>query len=177
MDTLKIWNDFNDQLLNFIRTKVHDKDAANDILQDVFVKIHSKLSTLSSSEKLTSWIYQITRNSIVDYFRKQKQMAPIKEQAIGENINPDEEMNIEKCLKPFLNQLSPQYKDALLKTDLGNLSQKEYAHELNISYSGAKSRVQRGREQLKKLITECCNVVADKYGNIVEYHCQRNCGC
>jgi RNA polymerase sigma-70 factor (ECF subfamily) len=70
--TETIWKAFHQELFNFINKRVKDKDISKDILQDVFIKIHLKLKTLSDKDKLASWVYQITRNSILDYFRKQK---------------------------------------------------------------------------------------------------------
>ncbi len=59
---------------------------------------------------------------------------------------------------------------------MSNLSQKELAKRLNISHSGAKSRVQRGREKLKQLILECCALKSDVYGNLTgEESCQGTC--
>ena len=58
--------------------------------------------------------------------------------------------------------------------DIEGLSMKEVAEELNISVSGAKSRVQRGRKMIKEIILKCCEVNTDKYGNIVDYE-PHNC--
>ena len=65
-----IYLDFDAKLRNFILGKVSDPDLTQDILQDVYLKIHSHIESVQDSEKLESWIYQITRNTIVDYFRR-----------------------------------------------------------------------------------------------------------
>lgn len=176
-NTATIWKEFHKQLFGFINKRVKDEDIANDILQDIFVKIHLKLDTLTDEEKLTSWVYQITRNSILDYFRKQKPQTEIPESLteIKEEKNFNEELN--KCLTPMIEQLSDEAKEAILQTELGDLSQKEYAEKLGISYSGAKSRVQRAKKQLHNLFTECCQIESDKYGNVIEHECKTNCGC
>ena len=67
--TENIWNQFKDELLRFIVSRVNDKDIAQDLLQIVFIKIHSKSDSLSDNDKLTSWLYQITRNTIIDYYQ------------------------------------------------------------------------------------------------------------
>jgi len=175
--TESIWQAFHDELFNFINKRVKDKEVSKDILQDVFVKIHLKLKTLNSQDKLTSWVYQITRNSILDYYRKQKTTSALPTQLI--EIEEEKQLNAEllKCLKPMINQLSDHYKDAIVQTEIGLLSQKEYANKLGISYSGAKSRVQRARQQLHSLFSECCVISSDKYGNIMEHECKKACGC
>ncbi|MDF2447615.1 MAG: sigma-70 family polymerase sigma factor [Bacteroidota bacterium] len=175
--TETIWKAFHQELFNFINKRVNDKDVSKDILQDVFIKIHLKIGTLSDKDKLASWVYQITRNSIMDHFRKQKTKVPLTDQMV--ELEEEKVFNAElvKCLKPMIDQLPGDYKDAILQTEMGSLSQKEYAEKSGISYSGAKSRVQRARQQLHSLFHECCSIESDKYGNITDHECKKDCGC
>lgn len=175
--TETIWKAFHKELFNFINKRVNDKDASKDILQDVFIKIHLKINTLSDKDKLASWAYQITRNSILDHFRKQKTKVPLSDNLV--ELQEEKVFNAElvKCLKPMIDQLPDNYKEAILQTEMGSLSQKEYADKLGISYSGAKSRIQRARRELHSLFNECCSIESDKYGNITEHECKKDCGC
>jgi len=175
--TESIWADFHRELLAFIRRRVADPDTAHDLLQDVFVKIHLKLPTLTHADKLTSWVYQVTRNRILDHQKAQRGTSEL-EGDIGEAqetvpLNPD----FLPCITPFVDQLPATYREALLRTELGSLSQKDYAAELGISYSGAKSRVQRAKQQLHALFTACCRIEADGYGNILAAQPRSACGC
>lgn len=175
--TETIWKAFHKELFNFINKRVNDKEASNDILQDVFIKIHLKINTLNDKDKLASWVYQITRNSILDYFRKQKPKVPLSDSLV--ELEEEKVFNSEliKCLKPMVNQLADNYKEAIMQTEMGNLTQKEFADKLGITYSGAKSRIQRARQQLHDLFQECCSIESDKYGNIIEHECKKDCGC
>ena len=163
-----IWEEFRGELLGYIKARVNDAATAEDLLQDVFVKVHLKATSLNDGTKLTSWVYQITRNTIIDYYRKKKNV-PLPEnfeQSTPEEIDtPPRDFSC--CLKSFIQQLPDKYRDALEKTSLGGQSQKDYAKELNLSYSAAKSRIQRARQKLKDLFVECCAVQTDKYGNIL----------
>ncbi len=67
-----LWKDFEAKLRSFIYSKIPDKAATEDILQEVFIKIHLKIGTLKDDAKLKPWLYQITRNLIVDYYRRNK---------------------------------------------------------------------------------------------------------
>lgn len=166
--TAAIWKEFHEQLLAFIRSRVDNSATAEDILQEVFIKIHQKHATVREEKKLTSWIYQITRNAIIDHYRKQRngqQIAELDETLpdIKEEVPED----LTACLKPFIQQLPEHYRDILEKTTYGNLSQKAYALQNNLSYPAVKSRVQRARQAMQQLFNECCMVEADKYGNIL----------
>ncbi len=174
MGTEYIWDEFRGQLFSFIRARTSNEQIAEDLLQDVFVKIHLKRNGLREQEKLTSWLYQITRNAITDYYRRENTRAfsylPDTEDE-EENFN-DDYLN---CIKPFINFLPDNYKDVLMQTVYGKLSQKEYAQANGLSYSTVKSRVQRGRQKLKELFLACCELKYDRYGNI--YESEKRCAC
>ena len=69
MELATIYTDFRKVLLSFIKSKVNNHQDAEDILQNVFVKVATGVNDLDRKEKLQSWIYTIARNSIVDYYR------------------------------------------------------------------------------------------------------------
>jgi RNA polymerase sigma-70 factor, ECF subfamily len=175
----EIIKEYQGELLAFIRRKVKDYDVSMDILQDVLVKIHFAYERLEKKESLKSWMYKITSNAIMDHFRKKKNMV----EPLTENLKQEEkyvedaEENMAACVKPFVNQLPKPYKEALLQTDLGGKSQKEYAASNGLSYSGVKSTVQRARLKLRNLFDACCEVKADKYGQVMEYQPRKGCSC
>lgn len=175
----KIWNDFSDELRNFIQKKVRDESLADDILQDVFIKIINNKDKVSDSKNTRQYIYGMTRNAIVDHFRKTSYKSNID--AVAEPFSEDETTTLNKtiadcCIKPFIKQLPDKYQEALLSTEFDGLSQKDLAEKMNISYSGAKSRVQRGKEKLKELILKCCALLSDSYGNVSGV-ARKNCNC
>lgn len=177
MTTEAIWNEFGSGLFGFIKGRVNNHENAEDIFQDVFIKIHQKTGQLKEEDKLSSWVYQITRNAIIDFYRKNK--LPVSD-ALVEDIDPEDEENLNpqfmNCMRPLVNELSPKYRDALNKTVFGAMSQKDYAKELGLSYTAAKSRVQRAKKKLKELFTDCCNIVTDSYGNIISSRL-KECTC
>jgi RNA polymerase sigma-70 factor (ECF subfamily) len=165
-----IWNNCRQLLNQFIRKRVNDQFAVDDILQDVFVKIHSNIGTLTHKEKINSWIYQITRNTIIDYYRKKKQKTELKESSLvfEENLENESYIKLEKSLMRMIKQLPPKYCEALLLTDYEGLTQKELSEKLDISLPGAKSRVQRARKLLKEMYMKCCHIEFDRNGTIVD---------
>ena len=71
-DTQLIWREFGDDLRLFILRRVNSPEDADDLLQETFIKIHRKLDTLEDRERLNAWVYQIARNTITDYYRRQR---------------------------------------------------------------------------------------------------------
>jgi len=174
-----LWKELSSNLKTFILKKVGNEHDAEDILQDVFLKIFTNLDQLKDNNRIYAWIYQITRNSIFDYYRKKKIETDIS--ALPEKVitsNDEEEMinELVLCLKNMIESLPDKYKQAIMLTELGGLTQKELAQKLGISISGAKSRVQRGRMMLKEKFFECCKFQFDRFGNVIEYqHKENNC--
>ena len=163
-----IWNEVASQLRSFIRSRVRDHAAAEDILQEVFIKIHQKLPTVRASERLEAWVWRITRNAIADYFRKLRPSEQLPQDLAPNSEDPNDAPDLRPCIRRFLNELEPNYRDALLLTEWQGLTQDQMGKRLGLSSSGAKSRVQRARGQLKKLLLDCCVFELDRRGNILE---------
>jgi RNA polymerase sigma-70 factor, ECF subfamily len=169
-DITNIWTDFHKELKAFIQNKTRNSADTDDILQDVFIKIIRNSDKVNQSENLRHYLFGIVRNTIYDHFKKQKTVVDTAN--IVDVFTYEEAQNLnttvaECCIKPFIAKLPNHYREALLITEFQDISQKELAEKLGISYSGAKSRVQRGKEKLKELLLECCPYKSDVYGNII----------
>lgn len=176
-----VWNKFSKELLNFIKGKVNDKYEAEDILQEVFIKIYRNIEQLDNQAKLKSWLYKVTNNSIIDYHRKRKDSALGIEEVDSERGNEEKNVNMNEemmtCLKSFLYELPNKYKEALEMYEFKEMKHREISEKLNITLSGSKTRIQRAREKLKEALTECCEMEFDVYGNILEYKQKENFQC
>lgn len=171
-DIQTLYTDFSIKLRSYILHKVNDKDLAEDILHDTFIKIDTCCKQGRNCDSPKSYLFQVANNTIADHYRKSKKTVtiPQDETNVDENFNED----LLHCLAPFLEQLPDKYKEALILADIEQKPQQEVADLLNISLSGAKSRIQRAREKLKELFFKTCHIQTDKYGNIIS--CQyKNC--
>ncbi|WP_186429675.1 RNA polymerase sigma factor SigZ [Clostridium sp. BSD9I1] len=167
-----IWNDFRAELLYFIKTKVKDEYAAEDILQEVFIKVYKSIEQLEDPTKLKSWLYTTTNNTIIDYYRRKQNIPELDEiediPIIEDNAkNMNEE--IAECIKSMLHELPDKYKQSLKLYEYNRMKHKDISEKLNLSLSGSKTRVQRARNQLKEMLMECCEFELDAYGNIIDY--------
>ena len=165
-----IWKEYHNKLLDFIQKRITDSVMSEDILQDVFVKILSKIHTLKDISKLQSWLYRITRNAITDHYRQKKKVSDIPEhisdiQFEGENKLMKE---AEEWVKVLIKSLPDKYREAIELSEIKGISQKDIANQLHIPYPTIRSRVQRGRNMLKEKLTECCLLNVDAYGNILD---------
>lgn len=174
-NTQRIWREFGDDLHRFILRRVDSPEDAEDLLQETFLKIHRKLGTLHDSERLSAWIYQIARNTITDHHRRQRAVEPLPKGGIEDfmvdqgEFGNDVEQIVGGWLRPMVETLPERYRQALWLTEFEGLTQKEMAEQLDLSYSGAKSRVQRGRSMLKHQLIDCCHFEFDRRGSIIDY--------
>src|SRR5687767_1469637 len=89
-----IWTEFAERLGQFIRSRVSDRAAADDIRQDVFLKVQKKLAQLDDPAKLQSWVYHIARNAIIDHYRAKKETIEIPDSLPAEpDANSDPEID------------------------------------------------------------------------------------
>ena len=169
--TETLWRAYSDQLLSFIRARVNDPAHAEDILQDVFLKMHEQLHTLKDDQKLQSWMYRIARNAIIDHYRSKKPFEDLPEElpelqpAEGDQIHRE----VAGWLVPMIHLLPEPYREAVRLSEIVGLPHKEVANRQGISLSAAKSRVLRGKIMLKKLITDCCQLEFDQRSRVVDY--------
>ena len=160
------WTSLHQELFSFVFPRVKDKAVAEDIVQDVFIKAHTKSEQLRDARKVVGWIYQIARNSIADHFRSQSRTVnPVN--VDWESDTQEYNACVGECLKILMATLPDKYRVPLELIELDGLSQYDLADRLNISYSGARSRVQRARKMLRDKMDELFLIKTDKYGNVI----------
>ncbi len=173
-----VWSRFNGQLKKFIQRRVSDRDSADDIFQDVFVKIHSRIDTLKDDARIHGWVYRIARNAIVDHYRKRKIefTAPddLPEAEASARNEPHEQLASE--MREMVAELPEPYREALILTEFQGFTRKEMAGKLGLSVPGAKARVRRGRRMLRDMLLDCCHFEFDRYHTVIDYY-PRCCPC
>lgn len=193
--TESIWEEFSGRMRAFIARRVDNEADAEDILQEVFLKVHEHLGAVKRADRIVPWLFQITRNCIIDYYRspRRKQESPLeigsdgdvaqrKDRHVRETAaDPKKALKeLSSCITPLIQKLPPEYREALSLVALQGVPQNVTAKQLGLSVSGMKSRVQRGREKLKALLGRCCHVQMDRRGRIYDYDTKfstcRTCG-
>ena len=190
--TKELWQLMHDGLRAFIAKRVNDQGHIDDILQDVFVRVHRQIDSVNDPDRIVSWIYQVTRNAIIDYYRKPGRQREVpaglsselevlnEVPAISEMTRSGDSTELRTelagCLRPMIERLSKDYRGAITLVELDGLTQQAAAKQMGISLSGMKSRVQRGRKQLKQMLDDCCLIELDRRGGVVDYN-TRAAGC
>jgi RNA polymerase sigma-70 factor (ECF subfamily) len=158
-------------LFNYAKSITKDVDEAHDAVQQVFIKINAKLLDLKDEQKIKSWLFTITKNTIYDFMRSKKKFEPISDIHIPEEF-PDENINdlISLWIQESIQEFPKEEQEILYQSEILGVNQKELAKSFNLPYSTLKSKIQRAREKIRKNLTECCTIIFDKNGNALDYY-------
>lgn len=166
----KTWLQYQTNLKMFLHSRVSDPDDVDDLLQDIMIKIYENYHSVKSEANVKSWLFQVSYNTIIDYYRKKRKAKKMSASDLWyEDTKLDPLTGLAKCISPFISALPRECAKLLTDIDINGQSQKEYAVKLGVSYSTLKSRVQKGRKQLRKLFVDCCHLSTDMQGNIIDY--------
>jgi RNA polymerase sigma-70 factor, ECF subfamily len=180
MEITGIYAQFHQSLLSFIRSKIRSREDAEDILQNVFIKISANINNVSAEEKLRSWIFTVTRNAIIDYYRanasrKNVALDNYLEETIFEETSVDSTQGLDQCMNSMIDLLPEEYKEIIVDSELRGIKQKDLAEKYSMAYPSMRSRVQRGRERLKQLFFNCCHIETDRHGNVLDVRGRTDC--
>ena len=155
------------RIFNFINSKVNDRDTAEDIFQDTFIKVIRTLKGGQYNEegKFLPWIMRIAHNLVIDFFRKNNRMPKVKNteefdifQFISDN-SPNVEHSlvqeqVVKDLQKLVQELPEDQKEVLIMRLYRDMSFKEIAENTNVSINTALGRMRYAIINLRKLIDE-----------------------
>lgn len=171
-DFRKIYDEFYDKVLRYVSRMV-GLDEAEDIAQEVFDKVNSHLQGFKGKSKLSTWIYRIATNTIIDkrrsatykqatasismntgddgdaHYDLEDQEAPASDQIVIQKEMRD-------CINDYIDQLPPDYKVVIVLSELEGLVNKEIAEILEISLNNVKIRLHRARAKLKTILNDAC---------------------
>jgi RNA polymerase sigma-70 factor, ECF subfamily len=167
-----LWAEFSGRLRGFIAKRVRAEGDIEDILQEVFAKIHAGLGSLKEDERVEAWLFQIARRAILDHYRARsgrRRSVELPGELPEEGSDEEVRAQVSSWLRPMMKLLSEEDREAIRLADLEALPQKDLAARLGLSLTGAKSRVQRARKRLKAVLLECCHIEMDRRGNAIGY--------
>ena len=182
-DTSAMWAAFAVPLRAFVSRRVPAGIEPDDVVQEVFLRVVRHLPTLRDAERVEAWLYQIARNALRDAMRaRQRRDSRTDSLDIDLPTEPDvedaraAETELAPCLAGMIARLAEPYRTAMELTSQG-LTQSEAAKRVGVSISGMKSRVQRARDQLKRMLLQCCEVDVDRRGGVSDYHLLEPAAC
>jgi RNA polymerase sigma-70 factor (ECF subfamily) len=162
---------YNRRIYNICYRFAGSGDDAEDLTQEVFIKMYRTLTTYDHTKgAFATWVTTITRNLLVDHFRKGKQQrltdsidatsehedaVPLSEQIQDQSAAPDARVRsreVGETVHAALGKLSPELREAVILRDLQDMDYREIAVVLKVPEGTVKSRINRGRAELARLL-------------------------
>ena len=169
------WSEIERRLRPYVARRVASSADADDVLQEIFVRMHRGLMGLRDDERFGGWVYRIAESVLADAGRARARdrlvpVADVPERSEPETIDEVEDLGADlgECVALFVARLPSPYREAITLTELQGLAQKDAAEMLGITLSAMKSRVQRGREKIRNMFEECCRISTDCRGRVIE---------
>lgn len=184
MDAGKLWEQFGPPLRGFLARRVPPGVDADDLVQEVFLRVIRSLGSLRSTGRPEAWLFQIARNALRDSLRvRLRRDGRTDALEVDVPAEPDAaadraaEAELAPCLTGMVGRLAEPYRTAITLTSLQGVTQADAARQAGISISGMKSRVQRGRDQLRQMLVTCCAIAVDVRGGVSDFHLREPGAC
>jgi RNA polymerase sigma-70 factor, ECF subfamily len=168
------WRELEARLRPYVARRVRGSADADDVVQEVLVRLHRGASLLRDGERFGAWVYRIAEHAVADHLRaRARHPIPVGESALGaaaagvDDAEPALQAELGDCMAVFLSRLGSPYREAITLTELQGVTQGDAAQMQGVSLSGMKSRVQRGRAKLRRMFEECCEIELDARGRVV----------
>ncbi len=173
------WRAFEARLRAYVRRRV-EPAAVHDVVGDILLRLVQHRAALEAARNPLAWVLRLAGNAVADHHRRRaaerralsRAQAEAPEAITAGPLEAEDgaaSEEISHCIRPLIEGLPLRYREALLLTEIGGLTQAEAAGRLGLSHSGMKSRVQRGRARLKQALLRCCEIERDRRGGVLDY--------
>jgi RNA polymerase sigma-70 factor (ECF subfamily) len=163
--------------VSFVEKRINSPADAEDIVQSAFARLVEKADTIDGHESVVAWFYRVLRNAIIDHYRRRTVKDRRNEEFAREmrdlearlEFDPAAKNQVCRCIRPVMEALKPEYREALKLVDLEERPLRELAESSGISENNAAVRVHRARQALRKQVQITCGACAT--------HGCLDCGC
>lgn len=167
-------NIFSKSLKKYIAYATNNSCNTDDILQEVFIKLYQNMDSIKSSEKVKSWLYSVTKNTIIDYYRKEKKTEILQDDLYIQKNGLSCYDEIGECVLGLILKTEKDYAEIIRLYEYKGLSAQEISNILDMPLSTVKSKINRGRKKIKQALFECCEFENDKNGTPISFNKKQN---
>jgi RNA polymerase sigma-70 factor, ECF subfamily len=175
LDFYSIFNQYHDRLKKFVTITVKNEWAVDDIVQEVFVRAHSKIDTLKDHDKIGSWLFRIAYRLCMDHFREESR-NPSEEILDFRGMNASDYSTTERkleqhqmsvCVQNQMLLLPENYRTVIWLFDVLGFTLKEISDILELSTENVKIRLHRARKKFKSILNQKCSFEKDERNVLV----------
>lgn len=163
---LKAWQEHHAELRRYLARRASDRDLADDLLQEVFIKVLRQGGRFCALDNPRAWLFEVARNVWIDHLRAEKDRVPLSEDLAEEKepLPPVDELAA--CMERSLAALAPEDAEVIRRCDLEGMKLKAFADSKGLTVPAVKSRIQRARRRLREILVERCQIRFDDAGQV-----------
>jgi len=146
---------YQNMVINIVRSLTGNAHDAEDLAQEVFMKVYHNIGKFRGESKFSSWLYRVTVNSTYDHLRRSKQKISSLDEFDNFDIadtRENQDILAKELVQQALTKVPYEYRSALVLKEIEGLSYQEIAESLKISIGTVESRIFRGRQILKEIL-------------------------
>ncbi|MCP3874029.1 MAG: RNA polymerase sigma factor [Desulfobacteraceae bacterium] len=167
MDFSEIYDEYYIRIRKFILTITKDEWAADDLLQETFIRVKKNLKDVKDASKLSSWIFRISYNLCMDHLNKKKRalLSPLKKSEPSLEIpilKKIEQQQMGDCVQEKIKMLKQPMRIIIDLYEIMEFTHKEIGEILSISEKNSKVRLHRARKELKAILNKECSFKYDE---------------
>jgi RNA polymerase sigma factor (sigma-70 family) len=167
-DKKEIWQElysYESDIYGFIKNAVVDGDIARDLYQDIFLSALQNISLLDENRSLKNWLYTVTRNRIINYFRlrKRREFEEFKDSTLHDSIFETTNLSL---INKVLLKIPIRQKQVILLREIEGWTYEELAKKMNLNIQGVTSLLKRARENFQKYYI--LEFLPDWFGNAAQ---------
>ena len=172
-DFEEVYTEYYPILLRYV-TRIIGQNDAEGITQDIFSKINRGLGGFQGRSKLSTWMYRIATNTVIDRTRSAAHKHAAEHMAIKDDTDHDTQYvseghkshatdqlvirkEMSECINEYIDTLPPDYKTVIVLSELEGLANREIAEILDLSLNNVKVRLHRARAKLKAVLKDACD--------------------
>ena len=152
----RLFEEYRDAIFNYVLRMVGDRDRAEDVTQDTFIKAYRKLDTLTDDHSTRSWLYRIATNTAIDEMRRRRFFS-----ASEPPDRPDHRAGpeahamagtLDDTIQRALLRLRPNHRQCLVLSDIEDMSGQQIAEVMGLSYGAVRTLLCRARGEMRALL-------------------------
>ena len=164
---LQAWREHEAELRHFLTGRASSPEAAEDLLQDVFLKAMAEGYDFCELTNARAWLFRVARNRLIDTQRTARTTVDLAKVDPGEPQAPDNPITeLQSCIARNLPLLAREDREIIEACDLEGVPQKAYAGKQGLTLPATKARIQRARQRLREKLIEHCRVILDEQGRV-----------
>lgn len=167
MDFLRIYDAHYQQVRKFILTITKDDWAADDLIQETFIRVKKNLNSVRETDKISSWIFKIAYHLCMDHLKHRncETLPTVEHETPDFTILPlkkIEQQQMSECIREKMDRLSEPMRIIIDLFDIMEFTHKEIAGILSISEENSKVMLHRARKELKSILNRECSLKYDE---------------